>query len=720
MTINIDNAKFYARELRRADADFSGEIDSEQEIKQALQLILEGRPIDELPQKYQRILRQFVDTQSHKDTAFNDIIDAPEVEAAVAELSKHYRTQEDLLQDFVYGTNNMNSKNIAQADVAPKIDSVASAASGRTEITSFADLLQDIAKTIPEIWAHYKTAKIDAATGRPLGDDNNTFSETVSYVMFQAINNNDRQTFDQVWDWARANIYHDSASLRRVYSINKRENIDAEARDYLAAWRYVGQGSALSQQLGKHTGVFQYQWDPNDPSVWFDGYDAAPDADILIAYTLLLADKKWGSTSGNKNYKGLALQILNDVWQSCVLSIRTGGAEVALKLNEHVWDTNIKNASTPNPAATASFANGQTTISFHQPYSSYGVHSLALADFADTYQSITIQAEKACAVKLMFQGKGGQPDYACDYNLKPGENIVPISAFKERHTSGDWNYKSPAVRIPGKATLDNFAMQSDRAGVILTITDIHLNRKTVAAPAAEHLFISANNKGSNVFNLSYFMPFALAEFSKVDRAHDWGRLFNESYKNVDAALSRAVPYRDAKPGGREYRSNGVLVPDWNAFTVEGLTSAYGTWDSFASGEAQDTHLSSWDALRLYTWAAYDYVQNGNAQSKTLLDKAGKFFADELAKNNWIYNAYNVDGTLPENNRRGAQSKSTPFGMGIALAVFCARDDQANALKCYKLLKENYTAGHFTTDADDYFTSNLIAFALNLFKAKYGI
>ncbi|GBR75650.1 cellulase [Candidatus Termititenax persephonae] len=154
MGINIDNAAFYQRELRRADADFSGEIDSEQEIKQALQLILEGRPIDELPQKYQRTLRQFVDTQSREDTAFNDIIDTPEVEAAVAELMKHFQTKEDLLKELVYS---------AQAPIVSEPNPEPDAAH---------NAVRPITEPVRGLAENEKVLKINVAHIEPLWDKN--------------------------------------------------------------------------------------------------------------------------------------------------------------------------------------------------------------------------------------------------------------------------------------------------------------------------------------------------------------------------------------------------------------------------------------------------------------------------------------------------------------------------------------------------------------------
>ncbi|MDR2429207.1 MAG: hypothetical protein LBD62_05305 [Candidatus Margulisbacteria bacterium] len=599
------------------------------------------------------------------------------------------------------------------------------------KITSFDDLVKDVAQIIPEVWEYYKSRKVEAATGRPVGDNDYTFSETVSYVLFRAVSNGDRVAFDKTWQWAYNNLLR--SNLREVYFANdKRKGRPTERVNNLFSWRFAGANSPFARQTG-YTGIINYKWDEDHPAAWFDGYDAAPDGDVLIAYSLLLADQKWGSGRGAQDYKGWAAKIIPDIWENCVVKGQLGGSAVPLKF-ENIWDNN-ENADyrilNNGQQLEITYLNKEPDNPRHNKHSGiWGRSNLGLKNFGETYDSITlkINSDRNCLSEILFQVDKNE-DYGAEVQLKLGENVIQIPMAKiSKRNHDSWKYEDANEehgRIPNNTTIANFAIQCrDLKNTKLIVSDVWLQRKQQSGRAEERYYLSSNDKRDIVFNLSYFMPFAYKAFATEDKDHDWLRLFDDSYKTIDDALNPRVMYKDSRGDQRVYHSNGALVPDWNAFTVDGIASAYGTWPSFSAGtiadSVQDTNLSSWDAMRVYLWAAYDYVQTGDTKSKALLEKAGRFFTQQLNTNNWIANAYNVDGTLPPNNRRGALDKGTPFGMGIALGVFAALDDKANAMRVYSLLKENYKDGNFCAETNDYFTSNIIAFALDIFRQKYGV
>ncbi len=124
---------------------------------------------------------------------------------------------------------------------------------------------------LSDSWEFYKREFI-SKDGRVIDPWRNdiTTSEGQSYAMLRAVLIDDKKTFDLVYKWAQNNL--------------NREN------DRLFAWL----------------------WGKREDSSWgILDENAASDADIDIAFALILANKKWG----NKDYLTDAKQIINDIWE---------------------------------------------------------------------------------------------------------------------------------------------------------------------------------------------------------------------------------------------------------------------------------------------------------------------------------------------------------------------------------------------------------------------
>ncbi|MFH0886599.1 MAG: hypothetical protein V1843_00360 [bacterium] len=582
---------------------------------------------------------------------------------------------------------------------------------------NFSTMLNDISNIIPEMWAAYKDVKIikiDQDTWRPVADDDQTYSETVSYVLRRARTLGDKETFTKVWKWAYENMIR--KNVADIYSANSIQRTPSEERlNNLMCWRYLGENSSFRKANGLPVGITFFDWTEADKNLpWVDGFDAAPDADVLIAYELLQADKIWGSTGGYLDFKGIAKQIISDVWETSMIIQPINNSVVPITFDRgKIWDNN------PN-ARTELLENGGIKINFGNTESwggIAGIHSLGLNNIND-YDNLVLNFganTDNTYFKIIFQTPEGpdRKEYGIEIKAQPnGEVTIPISKLVERI-----NYNFVGGSIPAGTILHNFAIQGSN-GTKIEISGVSLQKETASnEPVETRYILSANDKKTNVVNLSYAMPFALKAFAEVDPNHDWLAAYNYAYDNLNDSLQGDYP--DAKNPTGIYQG-GVLVPDWSKVNPDGtLSSAYGTWESFAISDVQDTHISSWDAFRVYIWAAEDYIQNNNPEAKDFLIKAASFFADELDNNGWIFNAYAVDGTLLDAERRGSQDKGHPLGMATALAIFCALDDKENASKVFELLKEQYHDGHFTPNEDDYFVSNLLAFSLDLFQTKYG-
>lgn len=135
------------------------------------------------------------------------------------------------------------------------------------------------------LWTNYKSQYIDKGSGRAIDEqsDGMTTSEGQSYSMLRAVISGDKSTFDKSWQWTKDN-------LRRI-------------EDNLFSWKW-----------GKRK--------DNSYGVLFEtgGQNVAFDGDIDIAFSLILASKKWN----NKEYLDESKAIIKDIWSKGVVVSNSG------------------------------------------------------------------------------------------------------------------------------------------------------------------------------------------------------------------------------------------------------------------------------------------------------------------------------------------------------------------------------------------------------------
>lgn len=238
---------------------------------------------------------------------------------------------------------------------------------GQKDYSSEIKVLQaNSRKILEEVWSHYKNhenfeadwwsgkfkhPKMITDTGIPWAfmdsvdndndgvkdinwsDPNKKFelvvvSESSSYALLRAIWMKDKKTFDKVWAWTKKNLQH--SEMDYVYywkDVNHPDNgwktfkqLGIE-RDHLFAWRWVPTIAERHRKGIREDGVIYYRWQwptkENNPNIpWRDGFDAASDADMDIAFSLIMADALWGSKKGDKyfDYATNAKAILKDLW----------------------------------------------------------------------------------------------------------------------------------------------------------------------------------------------------------------------------------------------------------------------------------------------------------------------------------------------------------------------------------------------------------------------
>lgn len=183
--------------------------------------------------------------------------------------------------------------------------------------------------TLKNSWNYYKTNKI-AVNGRPLADKDIldisvgsiakelTYSESVSYVLFRAVIQDDKETFDKVWLWSLQNLMR--KNIPRVFNWETRrwQEVPPYLKDYLFAWRYTP--NIRNTNMG---GVIYVADEDRALHGWRDGLTVASDGDQLIAGALIMANKRWGSSLGEYDYLGYAQKIVANIWDKCVLNLNS-------------------------------------------------------------------------------------------------------------------------------------------------------------------------------------------------------------------------------------------------------------------------------------------------------------------------------------------------------------------------------------------------------------
>jgi endoglucanase len=145
---------------------------------------------------------------------------------------------------------------------------------------------------LQESWAAYRDRFIQK-DGRVIDweSDQRTTSEGQSYALLRAVLANDPDTFQQVLNWAEANLARKAAPQAAP------KGKPPKLTDRLWTWKWGRQ--------------------PDDKWGVIDG-NFASDADIDACYALILAAKRWD----RPEYLSLAQQKLQDLWQYSTIEIQ--------------------------------------------------------------------------------------------------------------------------------------------------------------------------------------------------------------------------------------------------------------------------------------------------------------------------------------------------------------------------------------------------------------
>ena len=168
---------------------------------------------------------------------------------------------------------------------------------------------------LADLWGTYKDTFI-GDSGRTVDPqaDGITTSEGESYTMLRAVWMDDQRTFDDSWQWTKDNLQRD---------------------DDLMAWKF-GERSDGTYGIQEEDG----------------GANSATDADVDIAFALLMAYSRWK----DDDYLYDALPVIEAVWEKSVVQIQGRPVLVANDLERFERDGVLLNPSYFAPYAYRVFA----------------------------------------------------------------------------------------------------------------------------------------------------------------------------------------------------------------------------------------------------------------------------------------------------------------------------------------------------------------------------
>ena len=169
---------------------------------------------------------------------------------------------------------------------------------------------------LADLWSVYKETYLQSSSGRTVDRqaDGITTSEGQSYTMMRAVWMDDQETFADSWQWTKDNLQRD---------------------DSLMAWKF---GELADGTFGIQTEA--------------GGGNSATDADVDIAFALLMAYSRWK----DDDYLYDALPVIDSIWEKSVIRVDDRFVLAANDLERIAADGVLVNPSYLAPYAYRVFA----------------------------------------------------------------------------------------------------------------------------------------------------------------------------------------------------------------------------------------------------------------------------------------------------------------------------------------------------------------------------
>jgi len=573
--------------------------------------------------------------------------------------------------------------------------------------------METIHKILQDTWHRFRLNNINPS-GRPTAIIDKvdisegslgkkiTFSETVAYTLFRAVLMDDQATFNDVFRWAKKNIQR--KNVQQIYDWQRKKwiNMPDQFKDHLFSWRYTPNIAG--------SGVGGIVWvDPklyNGDIVWRSGLESAPDSEQIIAFSLLVADKKWGNNS--IQYRNEALNILTDIWK-CI-------KEFPGFIDNFNYGLSSKWFTYPNGKWDLSITKDDTLFL----KSNQNIKAESSSGFGLNMDSLDLSHKSG----LVFRGRGTETiKEKLQYTLqeKGGHYIIihdtsgnKLISKKKIKFSDNWkdykvNFNQESFQsghwVDGKFTktpynnfqwdkIDKVIFHSNMANSSVEIDDIFF--------IENNKFLLSNDLSYPYVNSSYYHPAFYKTFAKVDKAHDWESMISSAYYTYKTSSQATMHDADKQP----YQGDGTLIPDWVSISKEGAIT------DFRLSEVANLpdYVAGWESYRIIFEMSLDYLLTDNPKAQEMLSgKMYQFYKNTLSQKGFINAGYGINKWPVENFGLNVER----FGMnGAYLSLFLVNKDQKmSSLMVNNILKYYHEDGLFGDDAEEYFEQHWAWFGL---------
>lgn len=251
------------------------------------------------------------------------------------------------------------------------------------------------------------------------------------------------KTDDHILNWQQATALEDTTFNQISWILDVRDSDnDGDKEEYVAA-----EGDPLSVNKG-YLYTTPSMWDSNWEKRCYGGYGGSPEGDFDIAYSLLIADKQWGS-EGKHNYKAIAADLIETIKKHYIAS---------LGYSSHVLSaTYLQEGNEPDYSSPIYWTTKSSYLFLN--------HFKAFEEFTgDTIWSKAASRAKDLLEVQYNTPKGLFSDYYV-YNKDNGEWSVPTGLVEEKEDDGAYSWNSCTTPLRAYLSLTYDENRSDQSGI---------------------------------------------------------------------------------------------------------------------------------------------------------------------------------------------------------------------------------------------------------------
>ncbi|WP_028545386.1 glycosyl hydrolase family 8 [Paenibacillus taiwanensis] len=303
-------------------------------------------------------------------------------------------------------------------------------------------------------------------------------------------------TVKSKWDNWKSKYLKPAGTGKYYVKYNSKGETVSEAHGYGMLLSVIMAGHEANAQ-GYFDGLYQYYkahpsnnnpylmaWKQNSSFQNIGGANSATDGDMDIAYSLLLADKQWGS-SGAINYSQAAVNIINAI--------------MAKDVNQSKWTTRLGDWATSGSEDTAT-----------RPSDFMLSHMKAFGAATGDAKWTNVINKTYSIINTLYTNNSPNTGLLPDFVILSGGVYKPVSGeFLESEHDGHYHYNS--CRIPWRITTDYLISGDNRALAQLNQLNSWIKAKAGNSPAniVDGYKLNGSNYGS--YNSgAFYAPFGVS------------------------------------------------------------------------------------------------------------------------------------------------------------------------------------------------------------------